>query len=94
MKKLSRKLMTLAISLMVAVAFAISAGAEEVPAVPITTTIQPVIDSMLSIFSVANLMLILGAAVAGGMGFVLGWFGVRKISSVIQTAFKKGKFKI
>lgn len=56
--------------------------------------ITPVLESMTSQLTIANIMLVLAAGLGAGIVFVLGWFGVRKLVSIIMAAFKKGTVKI
>lgn len=42
----------------------------------------------------AQILTILGSVVGVGMGFVLMWFGVRKVVKIFSTALSSGKIKI
>ena len=41
----------------------------------------------------ADIITILGSVIGVGMGFVLMWFGTRKVISLFSTALKSGKIK-
>jgi len=60
----------------------------------IIDTIQPAINAITAELTVANIMLLVAAGLGIAMGFVLAWFGVRKLLSVITNAFKSGKAKV
>lgn len=53
-----------------------------------------VITTMQTQISVSTVMGILASAVAASVGLVFMWWGVRKVSSMLMGAFKKGKIKI
>lgn len=54
------------------------------------TTVQTAVTSSISVGQIAA---IIGACIAGGMGFALIWFGARKLFKTIWTAFRTGKIK-
>lgn len=45
-------------------------------------------------FTFANIVKFLGVAISGAGLLALGWFGLRKVVRMIQTALKKGKVSI
>ena len=98
MKKIAKrlpKIAVFAILLVIIASFAaFGVGAEEVSQVPITTSIQPVIDAATAQLTVANVMLVLAAGVGVGIGLVLAWFGVRKLLKILMSAFTKGKLHV
>ena len=49
------------------------------------------VTGMFGDFSVANLLLFVGAGVALAAGLVLAWFGVRYLTRKLMGALKKGK---
>lgn len=49
------------------------------------------VTGMFGDFSVANLLLFVGAGVALAAGLVLTWFGVRYLTRKLMGALKKGK---
>ena len=58
------------------------------------SSIQPLIDSLTSQISPSTVISILALVVGSGTALALTWFGVRKVVSVIMTAFQKGKVRI
>ena len=46
------------------------------------------------IFTFSNIASILALVVGSAAVLVLGWFGVRKVISVIQTAIKSGRLRL
>lgn len=49
------------------------------------------VTGMFSDFSVANLLIFIGAGVGIAAGLVLAWFGVRFLTRKLMAALKKGK---
>ncbi len=60
----------------------------------IQTGITTMYNSVASNFSFTNLVSFLGIAIGGCAILALGWFGLRKVISMIQTALKKGKVRV
>lgn len=59
-----------------------------------TTDIQSVLTPITANFTFANIAAILGIVVGAASLLTLGWFGVRKVISIIQRALKKGKVSV
>ena len=55
------------------------------------TVIITSVTGMFSDFSVANLLLFIGAGVGIAAALVLAWFGVRYLTRKLMAALKKGK---
>ena len=49
------------------------------------------VTGMFSDFTVANLLLFVGAGVGIAAGLVLAWFGVRYLTRKLMAALKKGR---
>ena len=60
----------------------------------ITTGITTIFQSVASNFSFTNLITFIGIAIGSASVIALGWFGLRKVISMIQTALKKGRVKV
>lgn len=66
----------------------------------LTTTVvdptawQSVIDALTAQISVTTLMTVIAAVVTAGIGLVFAWWGVRKVTRGIMSAFKKGKLAV
>lgn len=56
----------------------------------IMTVLQPVLDN----FTFTNVATILAVVVGAASLLTLGWFGVRKVIRIIQTALKRGKVSV
>lgn len=54
---------------------------------------QTVIDALTSQISVSTVVGVLAGVVGAAIGLVFMWWGVRKGSSVLMSAFKKGKLR-
>ena len=52
------------------------------------------ITALTSSITPAQLLSILGTIIAAGMGFVLMWFGVRKLIKIFTTALQRGKLRV
>ncbi len=55
---------------------------------------QGVIDTLTGQFSVSTAMGVVGAVVGAGIGLVFAWWGVRKVTRGVMSAFKKGKLSV
>lgn len=58
------------------------------------TVWQPIIDAFNNQISVSSVIGVLAGVVGVSVGFVFMWFGVRKSTKVLMSAFKKGKLSI
>lgn len=58
-----------------------------------TMDFSALITALQGVVTPAQLIAILASVVGVGAGFVLMWFGVRKISSMFQTALFKGRLR-
>lgn len=59
--------------------------------VDITSNIQSIISAVTAQFSVANITTVIAAVIAGGIGFVFLWWGVRKAYRFLMGAVKSGR---
>lgn len=50
--------------------------------------------SITSLFKISDLQTIIAATGSASAGFVVAWFGVRKISRGVMSAFKRGRLSI
>lgn len=50
-------------------------------------------SSLTSAFSVSEIATMIGKIIGTGVGFVLTWWGARKLVNAIISAFKSGKLK-
>ena len=92
-KRVAVVIMTLAIMAMTMVTcFAAESSVDD--ATTIVTGITSIFEQVASNFSFANLIKFLGIAIGSCSVIALGWFGLRKVVSMIQTALKKGKVRI
>ncbi|MDF2943572.1 MAG: hypothetical protein K0S01_2430 [Herbinix sp.] len=60
---------------------------------PAPLDLDPIQDAIMGSISVSQIALIIAACIGAGMGFVLLWFGARKLVRSIMSAFKKGKLQ-
>lgn len=51
-------------------------------------------SSLQTTFSFTNIITMIGIALGAASLLTLGWFGLRKVVSMIQTALKKGRVKV
>lgn len=56
--------------------------------------IQSVLTPITEEFTFTNIASILAIVVGGAAVLTLGWFGVRKVIKIIQTALKRGKVSV
>lgn len=58
---------------------------------PVPVDYGAVTSSLTSIFSVAEMLKLVGIIVGASGGLAIAWFGARKIVRGVMSAFKKGK---
>lgn len=59
----------------------------------VVTGVKTVFDTVSGTFSFANIVAMIGIAIAASALLVLGWFGLRKVISMIKNALR-GKLKV
>jgi len=59
----------------------------------VATVIKPLSDALVASITPEQLVSILAVIVGVGMGFVLMWFGARKLKTIFTNAVTKGKIK-
>ena len=60
----------------------------------LTVTLKPVIDALTGSIAPAYLLGVLASIIGVGMGFVLMWFGVRKLVRIFMGALKNGNIRV
>ncbi len=60
---------------------------------PSTTDFSSITTAVTSKVTVAEVSALIGAVIAGGIGFVILWWGARKLVRAIIGAFKSGKIR-
>lgn len=60
----------------------------------LTVTLKPVIDALTGSIAPADLLSVLASIIGVGMGFVLMWFGVRKLVRIFMGALKNGNIRV
>lgn len=60
----------------------------------LTVTLKPVIDALTGSIAPADLLGVLASIIGVGMGFVLMWFGVRKLVRIFMGALKNGNIRV
>ncbi len=73
---------------------AVTAFAAEGDATFNASDISTVLDPIKAQFTFSNIASILAIVVGAAAVLTLGWFGVRKVISIIQRALKKGKVSV
>ena len=66
----------------------------EVSAALTPDALQPIITALTASITPAQIIAILAIMIGVGMGFVLMWFGVRKLVSIFRKAVMKGKISV
>ncbi len=94
-----KKLLVIAMTIVVMAMSCVNCFAAEVSdtvsnADAITEGIESVFNEVSSIFSFENILAAIGVCIGSCAVLVLGWFGIRKIIRMIQTALKKGKISV
>lgn len=59
----------------------------------VVTGVKTVFDTVSGTFSFANIVSMIGIAIAAAALLVLGWFGLRKVISMIKSALR-GKLRV
>lgn len=55
--------------------------------------LSPIADALTSSVNVGQIGTVVGAVIAGGIGLSVFWFGARKLTKSVMSAFKTGKLK-
>ena len=63
-------------------------------AVSTAINVAPLVTALESSVAPTDIVTLLGVVIAAGMGFVLVWFGSRKVVSGFMGALKKGRIRI
>lgn len=90
--KFKRKIFGVCSAISVAAMTAVTSFAAEDPTFSVSD-ISTVLDPVKAQFTFANVASILALVVGACAVLTLGWFGVRKVISMIQTAIKKGRIR-
>lgn len=62
---------------------------------PITATdLQSLVTALTQQITVANIVGVLAAGLTAVIGIVFAWWGARKLVSMMQRAFKRGKLRL
>lgn len=59
-----------------------------------TTDFNSVLETLQAQISVQSVVGVLAVAAGAAVGFAFMWWGVRKLTSVLMKAFKKGKVSL
>ena len=60
----------------------------------VTSALQSLTSTITSAVSLGDIVSIIGVIFGAGIGFVLLWFGARKLFNGVMSAVKTGKIKI
>lgn len=55
---------------------------------------SPIVSAVTSVISPTDIIVVIAAVIAAGMGFVLAWFGIRKVINALRNAIMRGRLKI
>lgn len=91
--KFKRKIFAVFSVVSVAAMTAVTSFAAEDPAFSVSD-ISTVLDPVKAQFTFTNIASILAIVIGAAAVLTLGWFGVRKVIRVIQTALKRGKVSV
>lgn len=94
--KCKKKIIGVAVGVSSTVAMAVNSFAAEAGASDTfnASDISTVLDPIKANFTFSNIASILAIVVGAAAVLTLGWFGVRKVISIIQRALKKGKVSV
>lgn len=92
--KFKRKILGVTAAVSVAACTAITSFAAEGDPTFNVSDVSTVLNPVKQLFTFSNIASILALVVGSAAVLVLGWFGVRKVISVIQTAIKSGRLRL
>ena len=92
--KFKQKILGVGAAVSVAAMTAITSFAAEGDPTFNVSDISTVLNPVKTQFTFTNIASILALVVGSAAVLVLGWFGVRKVISVIQTAIKSGRLRL
>lgn len=53
----------------------------------------PIITAVTDKITPTDVILVIASVIAAGMGFVLAWFGIRKVVNALRNAIMRGRIK-
>lgn len=92
--KFKRKIFGVCSAISVAAMTAVTSFAAEGDPTFSVSDISTVLDPVKAQFTFTNIASILAIVIGAAAVLTLGWFGVRKVIRVIQTALKRGKVSV
>lgn len=92
--KFKRKILGIGAAVSVAACTAITSFAAEGDPTFNVSDVSTVLNPVKQLFTFSNIASILALVVGSAAVLVLGWLGVRKVISVIQTAIKSGRLRL
>ncbi len=90
----SKKKISMMLALTAIMVFSVTSMAFAADPTPAAIDLDPVKTAILGSVSTSQIVTVIAAVIAGGMSFVLLWWGARKLFRAIMSAFKKGKLSI
>lgn len=88
-KRLLALILTLVLAMSMTVPVFASSGSSD--SVTYESSLKPILDKILAQISIANIVSMIGAFIAAGIGFVFLWWAIRKGISILMSAIRKGK---
>lgn len=55
---------------------------------------SPIINGVTSVITPTDIIVVIGSVIAAGMGFILAWFGIRKVVNALRNAIMRGRLKV
>ena len=92
--KFKRKILGIGAAVSVAACTAITSFAAEGDPAFNVSDVSTVLNPIKTQFTFTNIASILAIVIGSAAVLTLGWFGVRKVIKVIQTALKRGKVSV
>lgn len=94
MKKTIKKILCVIGAVLIVSVLGVSAFAESTPVSEAVSAASSAFNTITGTFSIANIMSIVGIALAAALGFVFFWWGVRKVVRMVMKAFSKGRASV
>lgn len=96
-KKSVKKVMSLALCMMLMLSLGVTAFAEEATvdySADAVSAVESAFDTITSTITIGNVLLMVSISLATCVGFFFFWWGIRKVIRMVTTALRKGRISV
>lgn len=55
---------------------------------------SPITEAVTSLITPTDIIIVIAGVIGAGMGFILAWFGIRKVVNALRNAILRGRLKV